>query len=173
MKLTQAIQLIETAVQPLEGVWADIGAGTGLFTQALQTVLESGKIYALDKNPHALWKLEATRTVALEIVEGDFNRSLPLPKVDGIIMANALHYATAPAKVLQNILQHLKPDGVFILIEYDTTRPNPPWVPYPIPAIEFSQLAIQVGLTEPIEINRAPSRYGHNEIYSVYCRLSS
>ena len=53
----QAKSLIEKGVKNPSGIWADIGAGTGVFTLALRDLLEGGKIYAVDKSPHALWKL--------------------------------------------------------------------------------------------------------------------
>ena len=118
MEIQVAAQLIEAGVKEEEAVWADLGAGTGTFTQALQQLLSKGKVYAVDKSPHALWRLPNKGSVPMEIVDADFTRALDLPPLDGILMANALHYVADPAQVLPPLLQLLKPSGTFILVEY-------------------------------------------------------
>lgn len=168
MNLKTAQSLIQPAIVQTTGIWADLGAGTGMFAIALQAILERGTIYAIDKNPHALWRLERKKGINLIIQEGDFTQTLDLPKVDGIIMANALHYATDPVAVLRLVLQHLRPEGRFILIEYELNRPLTPWIPYPIPYQKFKDIARQVGLSEPQPIAQVPTVYGHQHIYSAY-----
>ena len=167
MTTPEAISLIQKGIPKNAATWADIGAGTGTFTLALQEILEKGIIYAVDKNPHALWKLPLNDPVKIEIIEGDFFKKIDLPKVDGIIMANALHYAPAPITVLKNMLTHLKPEGTFILVEYETKTPRPPWIPFPISFTHFKNIALETGLSEPIEIGRANSLYGHQHIYAA------
>jgi SAM-dependent methyltransferase len=105
--------------------------------------------------------------VEIKIVEGDFNRNMEFPMVDNILMANALHYAEDPISVLKNVLNHLKPGGQFILIEYETERAISQWVPYPIPFSCFQKIALACGLSEPIEIGKVPSTYGHEHIYAA------
>ncbi len=105
--------------------------------------------------------------VNIEIVEGNFFGKMEFPKVDGILMANALHYAADPVVVLKNVLGHLKPAGTFIFIEYETSTPNPPWIPYPIPFANFKKFASQCGLSEPVEIGRELSQYGQQHIYAA------
>jgi ubiquinone/menaquinone biosynthesis C-methylase UbiE len=170
MTLTEATDLIQPGILPTNGIWADIGAGTGMFTLALMEILESGKVIALDKSPHSLYSIKAPSHLDLEIVDADFNRPLELPALDGIVMANALHYAKDHQDVLQNVLASLKPDGIFILIEYDTERSNEPWVPNPVSLNKFRALCKISRLSEPVEIGRKKSIYGDGEIYSVVCR---
>ncbi len=167
MTIPEAVDFIRAGVPPQAGVWADLGAGAGLFTLALQSLLPGGKVLAIDKNPHALWRLERSGAVAIEIREADFTRPMDLPPVDGMLMANALHYAPDPAAVLRNVLQHLRPGAPFILIEYDTNTPLSPWVPYPLPADRFAELSAQVGLQATAELNRRRSRYGHGHLYAM------
>ncbi|HZV69498.1 MAG TPA: class I SAM-dependent methyltransferase [Saprospiraceae bacterium] len=180
MTLTEAIDLIRPGVTPISGTWADIGAGTGLFTEALIEILEEGKIIAVDKSPHSLYSnrhlISANKqlvtgkrqiNIEVEIVEADFNLPLNLPPLDGILMANALHYANNHIEVLRNVLASLKPNGTFILIEYDTDKPNPPWVPNPVPLERFQELCRITGLKEPEEIGRRKSIYQDGEIYAV------
>jgi SAM-dependent methyltransferase len=191
MTLTEAIDLIRPAVVPLSGVWADIGAGTGLFTEALMLILEEGKVIAVDKSPHSLYaneqlaisnskrsedpaRSEAVNGMAtgnlqsgigLEIIEADFNHPFVLPPLDGILMVNALHYAHDHTDVLKNVLTHLKPGGTFVLIEYDTDKPNPPWVPNPVSFVRFKELCEKAGLREPELIGTRDSVYNDGKMY--------
>jgi len=171
MTSEDARSLIVDGVPSTSGTWADIGAGTGTFTLALQSILTSGTIYATDKNPHALWSLESSDTVIIEIRELDFTRPFDLPPLDGIIMANALHYASDAVTTLKNVLTPLKDDGVLILIEYETKTPRPQWIPYPVPYHGFKEIAKKCGLTNPEKLAHVSSRYGHEHIYSVRCRV--
>lgn len=167
MELKDAVELIRGGVPLTSSPWADIGAGTGLFTRALMDILPTSKIYAVDKSPHSLWKLRPDPGHELIVVESDFHRELELPLVDGIIMANALHYAQVPESVMQNVLQYLRPGGTFILVEYDTEQANPPWVPFPVSLNKFSKLAAKLGLKKLDVIGSRKSIYGHSEIYAV------
>ena len=172
MTTEEAIALIKPGIRHAIGTWADIGAGTGMFTQALAEVLESGKIIALDKSPHTLYNLvkeyqytHPDSAIEIEIVEADFNAILNLPPLDGIIMANALHYALDPLKAMKNVTQSLKEDGVFILIEYDTETANPPWVPYPVSFERFTEICMKARLPKPKEITRRKSIYSDGDMY--------
>lgn len=172
MSPQQAISLIKGAIDSRQSTWADIGAGTGMFTLALREMLTSGTIYAVDKSPHALWRLPLNGGVKIEVVEGDFTKKMELPIVDNILMANALHYAEDPIPVLKNVLTHLRPGGQFVLIEYETEQAIPPWVPYPIPFSNFEKIAEECGLSKPEKIGQVPTRYGHEHIYSAVCHPS-
>lgn len=178
MTLTEAVDLIRPGVMPNSGTWADIGAGTGLFTEALMEILEEGKVIAMDKSPHGLYANRQLainnrqlaignkqKSVTIEIAEEDFNSPLSLPPLDGILMANALHYATDRLTVLKNVLTSLKSEGTFILIEYDSDKPNPPWVPNPVSLKTFRELCKKAGLKEPMEIGRKKSIYQDGEMY--------
>ena len=173
MTLQEAIELIRPGVEPNHGTWADIGAGTGMFTLALMEILVEGKIIALDKSPHALYKIKPSSTINLEIVDADFHHPLDLPALDGIVMANALHYAKDHLAVLKNVLAPLKPGGTFILIEYDTEKPNEPWVPNPVSFNKFKKLCDKTGLKQPVEIGRKKSIYSDGEIYAAVMRVTN
>lgn len=165
MKLNEAIDFIQNVVISKKGRWADIGAGSGIYTQALDQILEpESVIYAADKNPHMLYQLRLERC-ELRIEELDFTRDFSLPPLDGILMANALHYAPNPQEVLEKVVNCLKPGGQLLLIEYETKRPLSPWIPYPVPFQKFCDLAPKAGLGEPQQVNQIPSAYGHEHIY--------
>ena len=142
-----------------------------MFTRALAEIFSQSDtpstIYAVDKNPHALWSLHLPASVSLEIIDADFHLDIPLPPLDGILMANALHYARDHVQVLHNVLQLLKPGGTFVLVEYDTEHARPPWIPHPVSFSKFHKLASQVFLTDPREIGSMASSYGHNRLYAA------
>ncbi|MEP6645540.1 MAG: class I SAM-dependent methyltransferase [Saprospiraceae bacterium] len=171
MILQEAIDLIRPGIRNTSGTWADIGAGTGMFTLALMEILEEGKIIALDKSPHALYSILSTVSIEFEILEGDFQHPLLLPRLDGIIMANALHYAQDPIFVLHNILKSLKKESPLILIEYDTEMPNQPWVPYPVSFHRFTILCEHAGLKKPELIATHQSIYQDGNIYSAITHI--
>lgn len=166
-----ALQLIKGTIGQEAQVWADLGAGTGLFTEVLCDHLPPGsEVHALDKSPHMLWKLQPDGKVPFSIHDGDFTRPMPdLPLCDGILMANALHYVEKPEEVLPIILPHLKPGGTLVLIEYETSRALPPYVPYPIPFRRWEEIcgSETVPLSAPAFLHKVPSRYGHEHIYSA------
>ena len=165
MTIDEATNLIKPAVISNEGTWADIGAGSGVFTQALMRILESGKVFAIDKSPHMLWNLKSTGGVEIEVMEADFNNPFTLPILDGVLMANTLHYAHDPIHVLRNIRQHMKEHASFILIEYETDVPLPPWNPYPIPFQKCAELFLQSGFGPPVIKNTHPSVYNSDHMY--------
>lgn len=165
MTIDEAKSFISPAIDTTKSLWADIGAGTGIFTQALDQLIAPGShIYAMDKNPHSLYSLQVNNS-ALHIEEQDFNKPFDYPEMDGIIMANTLHYAENPKQVLENILSILKPGGIFILIEYETERPLKPWIPYPVPFDRFLKITEDLSLSIPQVLAKRPSAYGHDHIY--------
>lgn len=164
MSHEEAVNLIQPFVRPDSGTWADIGAGTGVFALALQEILSSGKILALDKSTHMLWRLPLKGRIPIEVVEGDFTRSLDLEPLDGILMANALHYAPDPAVALRNSLVALRPGGTLLLLEYNTDRPSLPYVPYPISEQRIFPILEEAGLENLRIVHRIPSIY-QGEMY--------
>jgi SAM-dependent methyltransferase len=168
MEISEAAGFLRPAGDIFSGVWADIGAGSGLFTEALLRLKTEGQVIAADKSPHMLWRLKSPAEVRLQVEEIDFTESFLFPQCDGMVMANALHYAKDPLQVLRNVLEHLKPGGHFILIEYDLDSPRPPWIPYPVSFPFWKKLAKEAGLSEPVRVGEKVSRFGHSSIYGAY-----
>ena len=56
---------------------------------------------------------------------------LSLPPLDGIVMANSLHYFKDREKILRHALSFLKLNGALLLVEYNVDSGNM-WVPYPL-----------------------------------------
>jgi ubiquinone/menaquinone biosynthesis C-methylase UbiE len=154
------------------GTWADFGAGAGAFTLALRELVGSeAKIYAIDKDKTALKDLEEEFRAMFQSVQNlaliplDFSGPLDLPPLDGLVMANSLHYFKHKEKILRHVSDFLKPQGTLLLVEYNVDAGNP-WVPYPLSFETYRVLAPQAGLTEPSLLAKAPSRF-LREFYSA------
>ena len=117
------------------GTWADLGAGAGAFTLALaELVGPSGEVIAVDRDRGALRELErAIRPggAAVRALGADFTKPIDLPSLDGIVMANSLHFVKDKAPVLALVHHMLKRSGRLLLVEYDADKGNH-WVPYPM-----------------------------------------
>lgn len=165
-----ALRMIEDVLPQTPQIWADLGAGTGLFTEVLRDHLPPGSVvHALDKSPHMLWRLPQRSEVPVHIHDEDFTRVMALPRCDGLLMANALHYVADPEPVLRQILTHLKPGGTLVMIEYEVNQAVGPYIPYPLPLARLVELARVLGLTKPAVMQRVPSRFGHEHIYAARC----
>lgn len=165
------VRLLRKAVNRPHTIWADIGSGEGAFTLALADLLGTDdRIYSVDKNEHALHVQEEKMNAAFPHIEctyihRNFQDKLYLPQLDGIIMANSLHFVENKVEVLTHLLRYLKQNGKFVLIEYNVDQGNT-WVPYPISLRSFTPLARVVGLSQPELIGSAPSEF-LREIYSA------
>ena len=174
MQHTTAVQLVQKGIETMGGIWADLGAGSGTFTRALATIIgPKGLIYAIDKTREVLdiggkrADIEAdVGSARVQPIQADFTKRLELANLDGILMANSLHYVSGQEYFLKDLLLRLKPQGKFLLVEYDKTIANP-WVPYPLSYKAFQELAPLVGLTEPKMIGRIASHYQTQDIYAA------
>ncbi len=155
-------------------VWADLGAGDGAFTLALADLLGAGaEIHAVDRDRGALDRLEdRMRTrfpqLTLQLHAADFTVSLALPPLDGIVMANSLHFVRDKVPLLERLRARLKPDGRFLLVEYDSDRGNR-WVPHPLPFATWREVAARAGFVDTRFLHAVPSRF-LERIYSAASR---
>ncbi len=146
--------------------WADIGAGRGAFTLALADLVgETGEVLAIDIDRRALVDLRRSVErrvphVAVAVLEGDYRLPPVLPTLDGVLMANSLHFAPRSEQVaiVRRLAGALRPGGTFAVVEYDTDRGNA-WVPNPFSARQWPEIAADAGLVDPREIGRVPSRF--------------
>lgn len=100
---------------------------------------------------------------SVEYISADFTQKLDLPPLDGIVMANSLHFVRRKEPVLQLVRGYLKPGGRLLLVEYNADRGNM-WVPYPLSYGTWEKLASSFSQTQLLA--RVPSRY-FGEIYSA------
>ena len=172
MDHTNHVNLLSPASLDKGGSWADLGAGSGAFTFALRELIgPMATIYAIDKDRNSLNSLKSEYRVRfasdenLHLQVEDFSRTSNLPPLDGILVANSLHYFKDRVKVLQHIKSFLKPNGKLIVIEYNVDSGNL-WVPYPFSFGTFGKLAAQAGFAEPQLLAKNPSSF-LREFYSA------
>lgn len=158
------VRLLRKGVPETGGVWADLGCGEGAFTLALADLIgPTGTIYAVDKNAGALQQLERTMhamfpAITLVCRSADFTRPLDLPLLDGLVMANSLHYVRKKDDLLQRVHGYIRPGGRMLLVEYNADVGNP-WVPYPLSYETWSKLASRSGFTQTHMLEKVPSRF--------------
>jgi ubiquinone/menaquinone biosynthesis C-methylase UbiE len=163
------VALIRDAVRPGE-TWLELGSGTGAFTLALAAVLgPRGTIHSIDQDRGALESQAAALRAQFGAVRvdqrtADFTRPLGFSGMDGVLMANSLHFVRDKAPVLALVRSYLAPGGRFLLVEYDADRGNH-WVPHPISYTTWLAVAPAAGFNGARLLGRVPSRF-LNAIYA-------
>jgi ubiquinone/menaquinone biosynthesis C-methylase UbiE len=163
MQQADAIQLIQNAITETRPQnWADLGSGSGTFTIALQTILPEGsQLTAVDKQ---------NQNLTVPFFKADFERdALPLSGLDGILIANAIHYISDKTKLIQKLETYFAGPPTFLIVEYDTTTSNP-WVPYPVNYQYLHQLFTNLGYSSVTKLAEIPSRFG-GRMYAALIRL--
>jgi SAM-dependent methyltransferase len=167
------VALLRGGIETIGGTWADFGSGTGAFTLALADLIgPAGVIYSIDQDRAALAQQERAlrerfpNTIVHARV-ADFTHPIrdSVPALDGIVMANALHFHQRPDPIVQLLKNYLHPHGRFILIEYNVEQGNSA-VPYPVSYSRWEKLAPRCGFTGTQLLMTRPSRF-LKEIYSV------
>jgi ubiquinone/menaquinone biosynthesis C-methylase UbiE len=178
MNHTDHVNLLRPANISPGGTWADFGAGSGAFTLALRELVgPHANIYAVDKDSRGFRDLEKAHrekfTTAQNVhpVRADFTGTLSLPPLDGIVMANSLHYFKDKEKVLRHVRSFLKMNGVLLLVEYNVDSGNL-WVPYPLSFETFRALAPRTGFGEPKLLATHPSSFLHEFFSAMTQRVS-
>jgi ubiquinone/menaquinone biosynthesis C-methylase UbiE len=159
--------IVDAALQsPGSTRWADLGAGDGTFTLALAESLEAGSIiHAVDRDRASLARVPPHHFgVVIRTHSADFTQfPWAFGKVDGILMANSLHFVANQPAFLRGCEAQLSPAGCFLIIEYDTEAPSP-WVPYPVSRRRLAALFEGYRVTD---LGRRPSRYQRAELYAA------
>lgn len=165
------VDLLRKGVPGPGGTWADLGCGSGAFTLALAELLgPKAVVYAVDNDPTALERLrEGVRRRfpghEVRALAADFSRPLSLPALDGIVMANSLHFHREKEQIIRSVRGMLRESGRFILVEYNVDRGNP-WVPFPLSWRTWQGLAAACGFVHTEKIGARPSSF-LREIYSA------
>ncbi len=158
------VDLLRNGIPGQGGTWADFGSGTGAFTLALADLIgPQGYIYSVDKDRGSLREQQRNMqanfpSARVEYIAADFTQRLDLPVLDGIVMANSLHFVRKKEPVLQLMRGYLRPGGRLLLVEYDTDHGNT-WVPYPFSYTTWEKMARQQGFVETTLLARHPSRF--------------
>jgi trans-aconitate methyltransferase len=172
MQFKEAVELIDnnffTSIN--RQVWADLGCGSGTFTTALASLLPGNSlIYAVDKSKIDLDKIPGQlENVAIKKIQADFIK-MELPyNLDGILMANSLHYVKEKQLFMLQAEPHLKKRGCIIIVEYDTEISNQ-WIPFPASYNSLKKLLEKEGYRLD-KLKEKPSIYRKENIYSALIR---
>jgi hypothetical protein len=127
-------------------------------------------IYSVDRDGSALrQQQQAMRQqypdLTVHYRSADFTQKLDLPPLDGLIMANSLHFHRENDSILKRTHGYLKSGGQLVLVEYNTDSGNT-WVPFPISFTTWESLARRSGFAGTRLLAKRPSRF-LGEIYSA------
>ena len=104
---------------------ADIGAGTGFFTQLFaEKVGPTGKVYAVDIAPRFLEHIAAEakkqgQNQVVTVLGSQDSTNLPRGSVNLVFLSDVYHHLEKPEKTLATIHQALRPGGRLVVIEFD------------------------------------------------------
>jgi ubiquinone/menaquinone biosynthesis C-methylase UbiE len=168
------VRLLKKGVPHTGGRWADFGSGDGAFTLALADLLgPAAEIHSVDSNAGALARQRravsrAFPEVMLHTYNADFTTALDLPLLDGLVVANALHFYSKKEPVVKQLMAYLRPGAAYLIVEYDTDRGNR-WVPHPFSFGTWLKIAHHCGLQNTMLLARTPSSF----LGSFYCAASN
>lgn len=167
------LRLLRDGVVGGGSTWADLGSGEGAFTLALADILgPGGSIHSIDRDGRALdvqsrRLRDAFPEVELSAFVADFSLPLELPTLDGIVMANSLHFERDQIAVLRLVRSYLRLSGRLVVVEYDTDHGNQ-WVPFPFSFDSWGALAAEAGFHGTRKLASVPSRF----LGSIYSAVS-
>jgi hypothetical protein len=126
-------------------------------------------IHAVDLDQRALEGIpDQHGGVEIRKILGDLRSPiLRLPSVDGILMANALHFIREQHLFLRRLLSVT---DRFLIVEYERSRPNP-WSPYPVGFERLCEVFRESGVERVEKLATRPSRFG-GTMYSAFVERS-
>ena len=146
------------------GIFLDVGCGSGYFTVAAAKLLAKGSAIGIDVLDEML-EAAAEKSKGLENIEykkcGEYIFPINANSVDYVFLCNVLHEIVDKEKYLKEAIRVLKPEGSLCIIEWDKKpmEMGPP-VEERIGVEELTSLVSSIGLVtfERIVIN--DSHYG-------------
>jgi trans-aconitate methyltransferase len=148
--------------------WADLGCGSGVFTLALAEFLPPGStIHAIDFNPGIKKQTTSNGVTILPQMADITQPNATLKMLDGILLANAIHYVADQAAFIKMLHNILKPGGLLTLVEYDTDTPVPRWVPHPLSYKAATRLFTLPHWTQLQKGNTRTSAFGRSNLYAA------
>jgi trans-aconitate methyltransferase len=171
MRLRDAVEMLADSGVGALGptTWADLGCGGGTFTVALAAVLAAGSsIHAIDRDSSALRKIPSAHNgVRIATHVGDFtSEPWPFAGLDGILMANSLHYVADQAAFIHACASRMTWRRRFLVVEYDTSEASR-WVPYPLSRARLTGLFEGAGYSSITMLRSRPSIYRRASLYAA------
>jgi ubiquinone/menaquinone biosynthesis C-methylase UbiE len=171
VRLRDAIEMLaESGVDTLgPTTWADLGCGTGTFTLALADLLSpASTIHAMDRDGSVLRRIPPEhKGVSITTHRGDFtNHTWPFANLDGILMANSLHYVNNQTAFIRTCERRMTVPHRFLIVEYDTDESGR-WVPHPVPMKKLTSLFTDAGYSSITMLRSRPSVYRRAALYAA------
>lgn len=147
--------------------WADLGCGNGIFTELLAGIIPAhSKIFAVDRMSQRLNTVMGN-AVSVAFQKTDFEKDeLNLNSLDGILMANALHFIHDKESLIRKLGSYFAEKKQFLIVEYETESANQ-WVPFPINFKQLKELFYTLGYQSVEQLNTRRSNYG-GEMYMAF-----
>lgn len=168
MTHAEAIDLISPGIpnDTAGKVWVELGCGKGVFTNALAELLGNGsRVWAVDRRSE-LGVSNSSSAAEIMFHQSDFvKEDLPVQPIDGVLMANAIHYVENKSEFILKLKRDLRKGGTILIVDYDTTRSNQ-WVPYPLNYSEAIKLFSSLGFTSIRKIGERRSIYQSSGMYA-------
>jgi SAM-dependent methyltransferase len=177
MLLPDAIKMLADSDVSALGptTWADLGCGNGTFTLALATLLAAGStIHAMDRDGSALRRIpSAHNDVRIRTHRGDFmKQTWPFADLDGILMANSLHYVADQAAFIRACEERMTLKRRFLIVEYDTNDASR-WVPNPLSQARLTAMFASAGYSSVRILRSRSSIYRRASLYAAVIVSSS
>jgi tRNA (cmo5U34)-methyltransferase len=121
-----AVELISLRGGPVERV-LDIGAGTGLLSEAVLSAHPAARLVLLDGSSEMLARA-GERLSEVELVQGDMRDGLPAGPFDAVVSSLAIHHLEhdEQRRLYAAATEVLRPGGVFVNAEHILERT--PWL---------------------------------------------
>jgi len=158
---------------------ADIGAGTGLFTQLFaERVGPKGTVYAVDIGPAFLKHIaEQAKKLGHEhvvktVLNTQDSTELPTSSIDVAFLCDTYHHFDHPEKMLASIHRALRPGGRLVVIDFDLRKDSNDFVKQRARAAkEVYYREIAAAGFEQIDTKNAPTI--KDNFYAEFRRLES
>lgn len=105
-----------------ETVIADVGAGTGYFTQLFSRQVTNGKVYAIDNEPNMVAymnrRFEGSPTDRIEVLQSTSTDPCLPAGVDVVFLANVYRFIRARDEFLARLYEQTNSDTTIVFVDF-------------------------------------------------------
>ena len=151
--------VIQSMKLPEAAVVADIGAGTGYFSDRLRT--SAARVYAVDIEPDLLKHMQRRfKDTNVEVVKGTATDPKLPNHVDVILIVDTYHHIDKRVEYLRTLASYLKPGGAVVVVDFFVREQQMgPALKYRLPAATVADEFAQTGLFRGPTFTELPYQY--------------